>query len=88
MATATTVVSCKEGEYTALGTAITSLSLRILTMAATTRGRLVFANALPAASAAGYTHVSNRKWKNFGSITDNAYFMPLGSAATVEVIKA
>lgn len=87
MAVTTSRIICPAGVYTVIATAATNVSFRIKDMLKTTQGRLAVSSSLPAPSATGYVAVSNRKWKEFGSLTDNMYFMPIGADATLEVMK-
>lgn len=87
MAVTTTKISCPAGAYTAIATAATNVSFRVKTMLATTQLRMAVAAAAPAASTTDFVAVSHRKWVELGSLTDNLYIMPVGSAATLEVIK-
>lgn len=87
MAVTTGKITCPAGVYTAIATAATNVSFRVKEMLKTTQCRLAVASSLPAPSSTAYVAVSDRKWKEFGSLTDNMYLMPVGADAIVEVMK-
>ena len=87
MAVTTSKITCPAGVYTAIATAATNVSFRIKEMLKTTQVRLAVAASAPAASSTDYVAVSDRKWKEFGELTDNMYIMPVGANAILEVMK-
>ena len=87
MAVTTTKITCPAGIYTAIATAATNCSFRVKTMLPTTVVRMANAAVQPVPTATDYVAVSDRKWKELGSLTDNLYLMPVNGDAIVEVVK-
>lgn len=88
MATVTTKITCPADVYTALSSASEpSVSFRVKSMEKTTIARVATAAAVPAATITDYVAISDRRWKEFGGLTSNVYFMPVGCPAVVEVMK-
>lgn len=88
MTVVTTVINCKPGVYTALASSgEANVSFRILKMIGTTVCRLATGASAPAAGDAGFVHISDRKWKEFGLLTSNVYLQPMRGECDVEVMK-